>query len=538
MHVIGDEGRGAVTNMMGDLGELEVWVKPSSNANLLSLSKAQKKYQVTLLQDERGPFFQLIKPDGTGYNFRLVPGLDLYVLDTENPERVEPTTLQAEGEPDFEVVRYAEGEEDDVIIEDPFANALVATVAENKSKYTNEDYSRAVVARQLYKILNRPSLKDYLHIVRRNELPNCPITTADIMRAWSIFGPDDVGALKGKTVRHRPHKVRDVITHHIPRGIIQEYKELTIAGDILHVNGQPLIITMTRKLRFASVEELPSRANSHMIKHFKQLQQLMESSGFRIRVALLDREFEPLRGALAAIGIELNTTGENEHVGDIERFIQTIKERVRAIMNSLPFEYIPIRLAIEMVKVSVFWWNALPVRNGVSDTMSPRTIVTGKAISYDRHCRYEFGEYVQTHEKTTNGMEPRTIGALATRPTGNAQGTWHFVSISSGRVIARNNATKVPMPDHVIQQVHRIARRQRSDPGLVFTDRDNRVFWYEADGSEDENEQDPPLTFDEEDNDDEEDEDYIPEQDEYNYEDASREPSIQCSGRTGRSEIH
>ena len=61
----------------------------------------------------------------------------------------------------------------------------------------------------------------------------------------------------------------------------------------------------------------------------------------------------------------------------------------------------------------------------------------GGKIDYNKHCKYEFGEYVQTHEEHDNSMATRTIGALALRPNGNLQGGHLFLSLSTGRVIDR-----------------------------------------------------------------------------------------------------
>jgi hypothetical protein len=69
-------------------------------------------------------------------------------------------------------------------------------------------------------------------------------------------------------------------------------------------------------------------------------------------------------------------------------------------------------------------------------------------------------------------MAPCTIGALAMRPTGNAQGNYYFFSLSTRWIIAnRMHAMKLPMPDDVIKRVHGIAHRQKANPGLVFLDR-------------------------------------------------------------------
>jgi hypothetical protein len=75
---------------------------------------------------------------------------------------------------------------------------MVETVASKKSRYTNEDYSRAVLAHQLQIRVGHPSTKDFLWIVARNQLPNCPITRNDILAAEDIFG-QSIGSLNGKT---------------------------------------------------------------------------------------------------------------------------------------------------------------------------------------------------------------------------------------------------------------------------------------------------------------------------------------------------
>ena len=56
----------------------------------------------------------------------------------------------------------------------------------------------------------------------------------------------------------------------------------------------------------------------------------------------------------------------DEHVGDIERYIHTVKERMRAVYNTMPFNKVPAHLVIEMAKTVVFWLNAFPIFHGTS----------------------------------------------------------------------------------------------------------------------------------------------------------------------------
>ena len=193
-----------------------------------------------------------------------------------------------------------------------------------------------------------------------------------------------------------------------------------------------------------------------------------------------------MRGGFAEIGITLNETSRDEHVGDIEHYIRTVKEQMRAIYNTLPFPKVPARLVIEMTKTAVFWLNAFPVLGGTSRDLSPRTILTGQKVDYKRHCRFQFGEYAQTHEEHNNSMIPRTVGTLALRPVGNDQGSFYFLSVTTGRVLNQLHATALPMPDDIIDKIHRMARQQKNNPGLIFADRNlSPDEWDEDDDDED-----------------------------------------------------
>jgi hypothetical protein len=166
----------------------------------------------------------------------------------------------------------------------------------------------------------------------------------------------------------------------------------------------------------------------------------------------------------------MNICGKEEYVPDIERCIRTTKERTRCTYSVTPFKHFPPRMIIEMVFLNVVWLNAFPHKLGISQTLSPRTIVTGLGIDYHKHCCIEYGQYVQTQEKHDNTMTTRTIGALALRPTGNQQGGYYFYSVMSGQRLHRTHWTELPMHAEVRDRVHALARRANANRGLTFTD--------------------------------------------------------------------
>ena len=463
------------TRLIGELrGYGTVWYNPTGIANILSLAKARGRgYRVTF-DTAKGNAFHLHKNDGTIRVFKQSQK-GLYYFDTKV------------------------GRSDGV--------NLINTVVDNGAKYSQRDYLKAEMARKLQAIIGRPSTKTFLSIVDKNLLPNCPVTRNDIIAAEYIFGPD-VGSLKGKTVQKSSSPVQMRHTN-VPESIMSRYKEVTVAGDIMFVNKLPFFVTISRHIKFSTSEFLTNQKTDTIFKAIKRVHQTYCKRGFRITNFLLDGQFDKdgLGDELAGIGITLNTVAANEHVPEIERHIRTIKERTRSVVTMLPFQRFPARITIELIYYCVFWLNSFPAEGGISDTMSPRSIIVGSVVDYTNHCKIEFGTYVQTHEAHDNTMLPRTTGAIALRPTGNAQGGHYFYSLTTGRRLNRNHWTVLPMPADVITRIHRLSRRPLALTPIEFADRAG-VPLDEVDNEDD---------YGSNNANDDDDDDYNPDTDDYPY---------------------
>ena len=328
----------ASTNQVGDLpGYGTVWYHPEGIANILSLSRVKEHgYHVTY-DSQDGNRFVVHKPDGTLRIFNESTR-GLYFMDTNN------STVQS-------------------------GNVMINTVADNRSSYTNRAYSRAILARKIQRTIGRPSTKQYISIVERNLLPNCPVTRDDIIAAEKIFGPD-VGSLKGKTVRKTSDTVEPAYVP-IPATLMSQYSNVIIGADIMFVNKLPFFVTISRNIKFCTAELLPNQSNKTFVTAVRHVHQLYAKRGFKITTLLMDGQFEAIRGELADLNITLNTVARGEHVPEVERHIRTIKERARCVYNTLPFTKLPSRMIVELVYYSVFWLNCFPAQDGISDTLSP-----------------------------------------------------------------------------------------------------------------------------------------------------------------------
>jgi hypothetical protein len=127
-------------------------------------------------------------------------------------------------------------------------------------------------------------------------------------------------------------------------------------------------------------------------------------------------------------------------------------------------------MVVKLVEAVNFYVHAFVLKSGVSQHRSPRTIVEGVTLDYNRHFQVIFGDYAQVFEGTDNTMKERTVGAIALGPTGNLQGGVRFFNIHTGRILDRGKKDYqlLKMSQDAIRCVERMA--PQSKLGLSFGD--------------------------------------------------------------------
>ena len=305
-----------------------------------------------------------------------------------------------------------------------------------------------------------------MELANGNRILNCDVTGQDIVNAEDIFGPE-IGSLKGKTVRMASDMVRYGGLVPIPASIMAHYRKIILCVDVMKVNKMPFLVSISRAIKFGTVAWLKNAKADTIMKHIKDIHKIYVKRGYILEIVKVDGQFEPLRGELAELGITLNKCSREEHVPVTERRIRTVKERCRSIYNTLPFTKLPGMLVVQMVSACNFWLNIYPPKDGVSRKINPRELITGVKIDFNKHIRAAFGDYVQVHDEHNNSMTTRTTGAIATKPTGNAQGGFWFYSLTTSRMLDQKRWTALPMPQDVIDRVAVLARR--NPVGMNFT---------------------------------------------------------------------
>jgi hypothetical protein len=185
----------------------------------------------------------------------------------------------------------------------------------------------------------------------------------------------------------------------------------------------------------------------------------------------LNGEFAPAQGLLQALphGPRVNLTSANEHIPEAERHICTLKERVWSLCHSLHYTKLPPIILTHMVLHCIKLLSYFPPKNSVSDTISPRTLLTGKDFCLP------VGAYCQVHEDAApyNSIIARTKAAICLGPTQNLQVGHYFMALDTGRVVTRYSWTQTPLPQLVLDKVDSWGANQPSL--LTFCDRKGRT---------------------------------------------------------------
>ena len=97
---------------------------------------------------------------------------------------------------------------------------------------------------------------------------------------------------------------------------------------------------------------------------------------------------------MTALDINLNCASKKEHVPEIERFIRTVKERVRSARANMPFKRMSNIVIVHIFASAIFWLNAFPPSSpgaGLSDAKGTGQLILGNKVNYKNVCLLQPG---------------------------------------------------------------------------------------------------------------------------------------------------
>ena len=121
-----------------------------------------------------------------------------------------------------------------------------------------------------------------------------------------------------------------------------------------------------------------------IFKAFKDLYNHYLHRGFRITTVHSDGNFGPLNVLIEFLpgGLLVNLASANEHFPDINRRIRAAKEQCRANRHGLLFQKMPKLLTTHILLKTVKMLNLFLTKGGISDSLIPKTIISGKRLYF------------------------------------------------------------------------------------------------------------------------------------------------------------
>ena len=416
---VSNDEKGVKTNMVGNfpgIRNVNIYVSPHSSMNIVSMGDVIKHgYQVKWNEEEN--YFMLVNDNGEIMVFKFKD--DLYKFDRD-------LTLQ---------------------------------------NYANQ-ISKIDLVKEVSKRLSFESPGGIIKAIREGSVNNLPITTADVYRYMREVGTD-VSLLKGKATRRPAMYVRE---NSVPKAL---EKVQTLHADIMFVEQEAYLISVSEPLDLTMAFYLKSIDSKDGVKSANRLMEALLShistywsEGFNVQKIICDGEkgFRALNQDLLRRGIKLITAGPNRHgVPKVDRRIRMIKERLRCLLNDLPYT-LPYGLLYHAVAYVVSRINMIRHSDSTRIVLSPREQFTGRRTDYKIDLNISFGDYVETDcRESNNRMRERTESCIALYPTGNQNGSVKFFSIKSQRIIiiTRERWRVMKISESIINDINLIALRHK-----------------------------------------------------------------------------
>jgi hypothetical protein len=431
----------------------DVWYNEESMTNIIAMKDMTSKFRVTM--DSREELALLVHMPNKIVRFKQFSN-GLYAMDPNDEKSFKMTSKPYQ-----------------------FLN----TLEDNLRFLSPRQQKRAKEARSLYEAMGTPTVDDLKAMIRMNLIRNNTVTTDDVNLATKAYGPD-VGEIKGKTTRSRPTPVTSNIVE-IPDELLDVQQDLTVSMDGLEVNSLKFLSTISHDLYYRTAQYVSEAVASVYEVCVDELLGIYKRGGFNITGIHCDNEFRKVMDPLSARQdppIKMNYAAAQEHVPRAERNNRVIQERVRSAYHRFPFTHLPRILVKFLVMESTKKLNFFPNKNGVSKYFSPRMIMHHENLDFERHCKYQIGEYVQAHNEPnhTNTNAPRSLDCIYLRPMDNAQGGHELLHLQTNRVVKRRKLTKIPITPSIIKQVHALAVLDKMPVGLKITNRSNNVIFDSA----------------------------------------------------------
>jgi hypothetical protein len=188
--------------------------------------------------------------------------------------------------------------------------------------YTREEVRRAKVAYDLIRNSGYPSPIEAVHLIHDGNIRGLPValTRADIERAYKIYGV-------------HPEYVRSQMTNQkvghaqVDLGLHSTDKRLRVYTDVMHIDGQMFVISVTDQLNLTLQTKVQSENRLELGMALQGHLAALRTRGFEPVIIYTDPHSSFRSMTQDFPGVELDIGGAGDYVSKADAKIRRIKER-------------------------------------------------------------------------------------------------------------------------------------------------------------------------------------------------------------------
>ena len=258
---------------------------------------------------------------------------------------------------------------------------------EVSTNYSTEQIKRAKRIRYLHCVLGHPSNGVLKRALQFGAITGTKFTTKDIELTELILGQCS-HCIRGKSTA-LSYKPSDSTPSSKPGEVvhvdIMALPELSIGGKRF------ILFTVDDFSGYISLVGLVNKDTKILCSAVDSL--IATYSQYKIIIHKLVSDFESnlssCKQYINLKGIQFGQTPPYQHAQKCERYVRTIKERMRTILSSLSY-HLPAALYYELITAAVFYLNSLP--NSLHPQSSPKEIIEGTKLDISNIPLLPFGQ--------------------------------------------------------------------------------------------------------------------------------------------------
>ena len=146
-------------------------------------------------------------------------------------------------------------------------------------------------------MIGNPNESDYKAMVSNNMIRNCHISQHDVSNGRNLFCPQLAG-VRRKTTRSKPAPfVEEYVA--IRRNFVLQNKTITLSAGVFFVDQIALLLTLSCRIKFVTVEHTTSCTAKQSTMHLKCVLRMYYRACFIVRYVFMDNEFEKVKKELS-----------------------------------------------------------------------------------------------------------------------------------------------------------------------------------------------------------------------------------------------